>query len=119
MRQARSLYTNSQFNDNIKLEVLQAQTQLEVEEIVKSSKSPTCGSDPIPSKLIKWYLDALIPLTTRMVNYSLAAGVFNESWKTSIIIPLLKKEGMDRILKNCRQVNNLSFMSKIIEKVML
>ena len=55
--------------------------QLEVEEIVKSSKSVTCGSDPMPSKLIKQHLEVLLPLITRMVNYSLTAGVFNESWK--------------------------------------
>ena len=93
--------------------------QLEVEEIVKSSISTTCGSDPMPSKLTKWQLDVLLPLITRIVNYSFNAEVFNESWKTSIIIPLLKKEGIDRVLKNYRPVNNLSFMSKIIEKAIL
>ena len=93
--------------------------QLEVEEIVKSLKSTTCGADPMSSKLIKWHLDVLLPLITRMVDYSLTAGVFSGSWKTSIIKPLLKKEGMDRVLKNYRPVNNLSYVSKIVEKVML
>ena len=73
----------------------------------------------MPSKLIKWHLGVLLPMITRMVNYSLTAGVFNESWKTSIVKPLLKKEGLDRVLKNYRPVNNLSYMSKIIEKAML
>ena len=71
------------------------------------------------SKLIKWHLDVLLPMITRMVNYSLTAGIFNENWKTSIIKPLLMKEGMDRVLKNYSLVNNLNFMSKIVEKVML
>ena len=92
---------------------------MEEEEIIKSSKSTGCGSEPMPSKLIKWHLDVLLPLITRMVNHSLTAGVFNDSWKTSIIKSLLKKEGKDRVLRNFRPVNNLSFMSKIVEKVLL
>ena len=84
---------NSHFNDKIKLEAFQELMQLEVEEIVKSSKSTTCGTNPMPPKLIKWNLDVLLTLITRMVNYSLTAGVINESWKTSIIKPLLEKEG--------------------------
>ena len=90
-----------------------------MDEIVKSSKSTTCRTDPMPSKLIKQHLDVLLPLITRMVNYSLAVGVFNESWKTSIIKPSLQEEGVDRILKNYRPFNNLSYMSKIVEKAML
>ena len=93
--------------------------RLEVDEIVKSLKSTTSGSDPMPSKLIKWHLEVVLPLISRIAIYSLTVGVFNESWKTFIIIPLLKKEGMDRILKNCRPVNNFNFMSKIVEKAMV
>ena len=38
--------------------------------------------------------------------------------KSSIIFPLIKKQGLDpEILKNYRPVANLSFISKIIEKV--
>ena len=73
----------------------------------------------MPSKLIELHLEVLLPMITGMVNYSLMAGVFNESWKTSIVKPLLKKEGLDGVLKNYRPVNNLSYMSKIIEKAML
>ena len=86
---------------------------------MKNSKLTTCGTEPMPSKLIKWHLDVLLPIITRMVNYSLMAGVFSESWKTSIVKPLLKKEVSDRVLKNYRPVNNLSYMPKMIEKAML
>ena len=73
----------------------------------------------MPSKLIKQNLEVLLPMITRMVNYSLMAREFNESWKTSIVKPLLKKEGLNRVLKNYRPVNNLSYMLKITEKMML
>ena len=40
--------------------------------------------------------------------------------KSSIVLPLIKKTGLDQgILKNYRPVSNLSFLSKIIEKVII
>ena len=42
----------------------------------------------------------------------------NNSCKSSIVTPLIKKPGLDaEILKNYRPVSNLSFLSKVIEKV--
>ena len=89
---------NNHFNDKIKLEVFQELTQSEVEDIVKNSKFTMCGTNQMPSKLIKLHLKVLLPMITRMVNYSPMTGVFNESWKTSIVKPLLKKEGLNRVL---------------------
>ena len=117
--QQEDFISNNQFNDKDKMEVSEELTQLEVEDIVKNSKFTTFGTDPMPSKLIKQHLDVPLPMIPRMVNHSLMAGVFNENWKTSIVNPLLKKDGLDRVLKNYRPVNNLTYMSKIIEKAML
>ena len=45
-------------------------------------------------------------------------GDFPISCKSSIVIPLIKKPGLDReMIKNYRPVSNLSFLSKVIEKV--
>ena len=45
-------------------------------------------------------------------------GYFPISCKSSIVIPLIKKPGLDRVmLKNYRPVSNLSLLSKVIEKV--
>ena len=45
-------------------------------------------------------------------------GGFPISCKSSIIIPLIKKPGLDReMLKNYRPVSNLFFLPKVIEKV--
>ena len=44
--------------------------------------------------------------------------MFPISCNSSIVIPLIKKPGLDReMLKNYRPVSNLSFLSKVIEKV--
>ena len=44
---------------------------------------------------------------------------FAESWKTSVVKPLLKKVGLELIFKNYRPVSNLKFLAKLVEKCML
>ena len=55
----------------------------------------------------------------KIVNISLTTGAFSQSWKTAIICPLLKKDGLDLIPRNYRPVSNLCFLSKVVEKCML
>ena len=55
---------------------------------------------------------------TSIVNKSLAESTVPAAYKRAIVRPLLKKSGLDKdCLKNYRPVSNLSFMSKIIERV--
>ena len=49
----------------------------------------------------------------------MANGVFVPQWKSAIVRPLLKKSGLELILKNYRPVSNLNFLSKLLEKVAL
>ena len=44
---------------------------------------------------------------------------FASKWKTAIVHPILKKAGLDLILSNFRPASNLSFISKVVEKVVL
>ena len=51
------------------------------------------------------------------MNLCFSSGDFPASCKSAIISPLIKKQCLDsEILKNCRPVANLSFISRIIEK---
>ena len=51
------------------------------------------------------------------MNLCFSSGIFPTPCKSSIIFPLIKKQGLDpEIMKNYRPVANLSFISKIIEK---
>ena len=52
-----------------------------------------------------------------MINLSLESGLFADDWKCALILPLLKKPGLDLIYKNYRPVSNLQYVSKLIEKV--
>ena len=53
-----------------------------------------------------------------MINVSLSSGQFPRSFSHALVKPLLKKPNADcEILKNYRPVSNLTFLSKILEKV--
>ena len=53
-----------------------------------------------------------------LFNKSLATGCFPSEFKQAVVRPLLKKNGLDASeLKNYRPVSNLSFLSKLSERV--
>ena len=64
-------------------------------------------------------LTVLAPYITEMVNLSLLSGCVPENWRTAVVIPLLKKPGLDLVYKNFRPVSNLPFISKVVEKAAL
>ena len=76
--------------------------------------------DPIPTSITKLCLDDLVSLITFIVNASLSTGIVPPQIKQAIVTPLLKKPGLDtNAMKNFRPVSNLSFISNILEKVVL
>ena len=65
-------------------------------------------------------LDVLLPHITHVMNISLSSGHFPPIFKSAIVRPLLKKPSLDQnCLKNYRPVSNLSFLSKVLEKIVL
>jgi len=75
-------------------------------------------SDPIHTWLLKECSALLVPTVTNIVNLSLSSGNFHHTLKESVISPLLKKPTLDKDgLSNYRPISNLSFLSKIIERV--
>ena len=90
-------------------------TSDELRKLIINSPSKTCDLDPIPSKLLKSCLDVLLVPITQMVNLSLISGVFPNIFKSSHVMPLLKKPSLSKDdMKNCRPVSNLNFVSKVI-----
>lgn len=91
----------------------------EVRDIIKEFGIKTSQEDPIPAALLSSSLEIVLPLITEIVNKSLAEGCM-DGIKESIIMPLLKKSGLDaEVFKNFRPVNTLLFFSKLIERVVL
>ena len=92
-------------------------TVTELREIIKKTGIKTSSQDPLPGSLCKDIIEELLPYYCNLVNTSLRTGSV-EGIKDSIIIPLLKKSGIDsENLKNYRPVTNEVYISKLIEKV--
>ena len=86
-------------------------------KIISGMNKTTCSSDPFPTRLLMSHLFPA-PILQHIVNICLTTGDFPISCKSSIVIPLITKPGLDReMLKNYRPISNLSFSSKVIEKV--
>ena len=80
----------------------------EVRKFVSSCPNKSCGNDPMPTQMVK---------DSSMINLSLTESHFSAIWKEALVRPKLKKPGIDLVKKNYRPVSNLSFLSKITEKV--
>ncbi len=92
-------------------------TEKEVEKLIVDFPNKQCGLDPIPLSMLKECLPTVLGHITKIVNLSLRIGDLSPNLKKAIIIPLLKKLGLELELKNYRPVSNLSFLSKLIEKI--
>jgi hypothetical protein len=95
-------------------------TPTTVERVIRASASKTCELDPAPSFLVKDFLDVILPFVARMCNTSIQEGSLPASQKRAIVTPALKKHDLDCTdVKNYRPISNLTFMSKIVEKLVL
>jgi len=74
--------------------------------------------DPIPTDVLLESLDAVLPFICAVCNASLTAGRLPTSQKTAVITPVLKKPNLDSDdPKNFRPISNLTFISKVIERI--
>ena len=102
------------------LNILSQFNKLSEEEIVSFvSSAPNKSSvfDLIPTSLVKSSLQILVPILRKIVNKSLSTGDFPSPWKRAIILPKLQKANLDPICSNYRPLSNLSFLSKVAERV--
>ena len=99
------------------LDCFRPTTVPELREILKTSGIKTSFNDILPANLLKLVIENLLPHLCDLVNKSLSTGSV-EGMKESIVVPLLKKSGLDsEILKNYRPVADLVFLSKLTERV--
>ena len=93
-------------------------TESEVCKIITKSPTKSCSLDPAPTWIVKDSVDELIPMVTILVNLSFQSANVPDSMKQALVTPLLKKDDLDpEVLKNYRPVSNLSFFSKVLERV--
>ena len=91
-----------------------------IRKLINDAPPKCCALDPILNALLKTRYENLVPVITKIVNYSLLSGSVPQCFKQALVRPLLKKPSLDwNILKNYRPVSNLSFLSKLLERVVL
>ena len=88
-----------------------------VKKVINKLQTKSCELDIIPTYILKDNIEKFLPTVAKIVDLSLAEGKFDQSWKMTILRPLLKKTGLDLINSNYHSVSNLSFISKIVESV--
>ena len=86
---------------------------------INSMATKSCENDPIPTSIFKKAASHIIDEIRAIINISLCKGFFACKWKNVITCSFIKKVGLDLSLKNYRLVNNLPFLSKVVEKCML
>ena len=93
-------------------------TVSEVAALLDKCPSKSSLRDPIPTFLLKEFSDILVHPITNVINLSLSSGIFPDEMKLAFVTPLLKKSDLDpNKLCNYRPVSNLSFLSKLVERV--
>ena len=81
----------------------------EVRKIMMNSKATTCQLDPLPTSFLKLIIDVILPVLTKIINLSFEEGTFPDELKLALILPLLKKLGLDpELFNNFRPVSNLA-----------
>ncbi|XP_072177812.1 uncharacterized protein [Diadema setosum] len=90
----------------------------EIRKIILRAPSKSCDLDPLPTWLLKEYVDVFVPVISQIVNTSMNSGVFPDKLKEAIVFPRLKKPSLDqKVMENYRPVSNIAFMSKVTEHV--
>ena len=96
---------------------LEKVTKMDTWRYIKSTKPKTSsGPDQITSKLVNMAAPSLVAPLTTIINSCFELGTFPSDLKISKITPILKKKQAEKVPSNYRPVNQLSTVSKIIEK---
>ena len=124
IRKIRDSFTNTDSftlpapSDVPKFDLFKAVSEDEVRKVITKSPTKSCLLDPWPTFLVKECLDILLPSVTKLVHCSLTEGAAPGDLKKAIVSPLIKKSSLPPDeLKNYRPVSGLSFISKLVERV--
>ena len=90
-------------------------SEKDTEKLIMQLSKKSCALDPMPINLLLKCTEILLPIFTKLTNFSLAKGQFPSSWKIALVQPLLKKAGLELSFSNLRPVNNLQYISTFVE----
>ena len=87
--------------------------------VVLLSRTQSFLLHPLPAFLIKECIDICLPSIKKLVNCSLCEGLVPDGFKNVVVTPLIKKASLPvEDLKNYRPASGLSFISKLVERIL-
>ena len=111
--------TNPHHQNGCIMSTFEPTTVAELKEIIKESGIKSSPSDILPTELLKENIDILLPTLCDLVNLSLSTGSM-DGLKVADVIPTIKGFGNDpNEKKNYRPISNLTFLGKLVERVVL
>ena len=115
-------YDNGNFNDYLSTNISTSftfsyVTCQQISDIIKNLKNEASqGHDIVSNGLLKKLCPSIVYPLSLIINQSLFRGIFPDSLKLGKIIPIHKKNELDKF-ENYRPISILSSISKIFEKV--
>ena len=94
-------------------------TEEEIYKTIITMNSTTSSNDPCNTKFILNFSHILVPVWTKIINKSIVEGTVLKCWKEAIILPIQKNHNLGMDLTNYQPISNLTFFSKLLEKVIL
>ena len=87
-------------------------------KLIMEMNSKTSILDPLPTSIVKKCLDLLLPIILHIVKVSLNEASFPQHLKHASVTPIVKEEENNhQLFPNYRPLSNLTFLSKVLEKV--
>ncbi|GFT52230.1 probable RNA-directed DNA polymerase from transposon X-element [Trichonephila clavipes] len=110
-------YLDSNTNNN---DLIPFTLPSEIIQIIKMIKIKKCpGRDGITNKMIKKLPKLTIFKITNIVNNMLTLRYFPKSWKTAVVVPILKPGKNSALAESYRPISLLPVLSKLAEKIIL
>ena len=128
---AKNFSKNSKLDDSgISLPVFHPRTNLKLHNISITPKmvkkvimnldsSKASGPDCIPVLVLKNCEPEFLYILSELFNMYLKVSCFPDCWKVSPVVPVFKNVGERSTAKNYLPVSLLSFVSKVIEKLVI
>ena len=110
--------SNHTYGKELFTEFLEISTT-ELKRMVSTMKNKTSELDPIPTELLKQFIDILAPILLHVVNTAIKNNTFPDKLKHALVTPILKDALKDHEdFKNYRPVSIMCFISKLLERIL-
>ena len=108
-------FISSKFSENSSFTIPPLSDDFVLDKLQHLSSNKASGLDGLNSHFLKIAASSISPSLTKILNLSIATGIFPNLWKIAKVTPLFK-DGSLFECSNYRPISVLSIISKIIER---